>query len=76
MAVGLDPKLLASAARFLALGFQIAGSIIAGVVLGWYADQYFGTEPWCTLLFTLGAFYGAMRILLWALKKPSPDRIS
>jgi F0F1-type ATP synthase assembly protein I len=74
--MNLDPKMMAAAGRFLALGFQIAGSIIGGLVLGWYADQYFGTEPWLTLIFTLGAFYGAMRLLLWALKKPSPDRIS
>lgn len=74
--MNLDPKMMAAAGRFLALGFQIAGSIIGGLVLGWYADQYFGTEPLCTVLFTLGAFYGAMRLLLWSLKKPSRDRIS
>lgn len=74
--MNIDTKLLASGARFLALGFQIAGSIIGGLVVGWYADQYFGTEPLFTVVLTLGAFYGAMRLLLWALKKPSPDRIS
>jgi len=73
--VSLDPKLLASAGRFLALGFQIAGSIIGGLLLGWYADQYFGTEPLFTVVLTLGAFYGAMRLLLWALKKPNRGRI-
>ncbi len=74
--MNLDPKMLATAGRFLALGFQIAGSIIGGLLLGHYLDQRFGTEPLFTIVLTLGAFYGAMRLLLWALKKPSPDRIS
>lgn len=72
----IDPKMLAKGGRFLALGFQIAGSIIGGLLLGWYTDRYFGTEPMFTSLFTLAGFYGSMRLLLWALKKPSSDRIS
>ena len=72
----LDPQMLARGGRFLALGMQIAGSIVGGMLLGWYADQYFGTEPWLTASFTLGGFYGSMRLLLWALKKPRPERIS
>jgi F0F1-type ATP synthase assembly protein I len=71
----LDPQMLAKGGRFLALGFQMAGSIIGGLVLGWYVDGYLGTEPLCTTLFTLGGFYGSMRLLLWSLKKPSSDRI-
>ena len=72
----LDPKMLAKVGRFLALGFQLAGSIIGGLILGWYADRYFGTEPLFMTVFTLGGFYGSMRLLLWAIKKPSSDRIS
>ncbi|MFN8641073.1 MAG: AtpZ/AtpI family protein [Candidatus Binatia bacterium] len=72
----LDPQMLAKGGRFLALGFQMAGSIIGGLLLGWYVDRYFGTEPWCTSLFTLGGFYGSMRLLLWSLKKPTRDRFS
>ena len=72
----LDPQMLARGGRFLALGFQMAGAIVGGMVLGWYVDQYLGTEPLFTTLFTLGGFYGSMRLLLWALKKPSSDRVS
>ncbi len=68
--------MLAKGGRFLALGFQLAGSIIGALLLGWYADRYFGTEPWLTALFTLGGFYGSMRLLLWSLKRPTPDRFS
>ncbi|HSQ00343.1 MAG TPA: AtpZ/AtpI family protein [Candidatus Dormibacteraeota bacterium] len=72
----LDPKMLAKSGRFLALGFQIAGSIIGSMLLGWFTDRHFGTEPMFTALFTLAGFYGSMRLLLWAIKKPSSDRIS
>lgn len=72
----LDPQMLAKGGRFLALGLQIAGAIIGGLLLGWYTDRYFGSEPLFTTLFTLGGFYGSMRLLLWALKKPRRDRIS
>ena len=72
----LDPTMIAKGGRFLALGMQIAGSIIGGMLLGWYADQYFCTEPSLTAIYTMGGFYGSMRLLLWALKKPTPDRIS
>lgn len=70
-----DQKMLAKGGRFLALGFQIAGSVIGGMLLGWYADHYLGTEPILTIIFTIGGFVGSMRLLLWAIKKPSSDRI-
>ena len=38
--------------------------------------RYLGTAPLFTLLLTIGGFVGAMRLLLWSLKKTSPDRIS
>ena len=72
----LDPQMIAKGGRFLALGFQLAGSIIGGLLLGWWLDGYCGTVPLFTTLFTLGGFYGSMRLLLWSIKKPTPDRFS
>ena len=72
----LDPQMLAKGGRFLALGMQLAGSIVGGLVLGWWVDGYFGTEPLFTTVFTLGGFYGSIRLLLWSLKKPTPDRFT
>ena len=46
------------------------------MLLGWCVDRYFDTSPMFTSLLTLGGFYGSMRLLLWAIKKPSSDRIS
>ncbi len=60
---------LIAGARYMALGFEFAGTIVAAVVLGYYADLYLGTAPLCTLLLTVGGMFGALRRLLWSLKK-------
>ena len=60
-----------SGARYAATGFEFAGIVIAGVFMGHKIDEYLGSEPWCMLLFTLGGFYGALRRLLWSLKRHS-----
>lgn len=62
---------LIAGARYLALGFEFGGTIVAAVVLGYYADAYLGTPPLFTLLLTVGGMVGAVRRLLWSLKKHS-----
>ena len=37
-------------ARYLALGSQIAASMLIPVFLGWWMDTRFETEPWFMLL--------------------------
>lgn len=69
--MNLDRDTLLNGGRFLALGFQIAGAIVGGLLVGYYADAYLGTPPLLTLLFTIGGLVGAMRLLLWSLKKSS-----
>jgi len=61
----------AAGARLIAVGTEFAITIVAGVAIGYKVDQYCGSEPWLMLLFTLAAFYGAMRRLLWAIKRNS-----
>ncbi|OFV88725.1 MAG: hypothetical protein A3J75_02380 [Acidobacteria bacterium RBG_16_68_9] len=58
-------------ARYLAFGLEFAVIVIVGVVLGYHADRHLGTEPWLMLVLTLGGLYGALRCLLWSLKKHS-----
>jgi F0F1-type ATP synthase assembly protein I len=62
---------LLAGTRFIATGSEFALTVVAGVAVGYYADQYLGTEPWLMLVFTIAGFYGALRRLLWALKKHS-----
>jgi F0F1-type ATP synthase assembly protein I len=68
----LDRDTLLNSGRYLAVGFQIAGSIVAGLLVGSYLDGAIGSTPLFTLLLTVGGFIGALRILLWSLKKSSP----
>lgn len=60
---------LAAGVRYMAFGTELAVTVVAGVVLGYKADAYFGTEPWLMLLLTLGGLYGAVRRLLWSLNR-------
>lgn len=34
---------------YMGLGFELVVPIIAGVLLGYWADSRWGTEPWLTL---------------------------
>jgi len=68
----LDRDSLVNSGRYLAVGFQIAGAIVGGLLAGYFLDDYLRTPPLFTLLFTVGGFVGALRVLLWSLKKSSP----
>jgi len=57
--------------RYLGFGMEFAFTIVAAVMLGYYADDYLRTTPWLMLLFTVGGMVGAVRRLLWSLKKHS-----
>jgi len=59
------------AAQFAALGIEFAGIVVAGVIAGYYLDQYLHTPPLFTLLLTLGGMGGALYRLLWMLKRLS-----
>lgn len=68
----LDRDTLVNSGRYLAVGFQIAGAIVGGLLVGYFLDGYMGSAPLFTLLLTIGGFIGALRVLLWSLKKSSP----
>jgi len=56
-------------ARYMALGFEFAAIIVSAVVAGYYLDAYLASAPWLMLLLIVGGFVGAVRRLLWSLKK-------
>jgi ATP synthase protein I len=60
-----------SGARYAGFGFEFAATIVVGVVLGSYLDDWLGTEPWLMLLITLAVMVGALRRLLSSLKRHS-----
>ena len=60
-----------AAMQYAAVGLEFGMIAALGVIGGYYADQYVGTAPLFTLLLTLGGMYGAIRRLIWSLKKIS-----
>ncbi len=59
MAPRLDPR----AARYSAIGLEMAGVIVGMTLLGNWLDQRWGTEPWLALTGVLlgsAAGFGAM----------------
>jgi len=57
------------AAQFAALGIEFASIVVAGVIAGYYLDDYLHTAPLFTLLLTMGGMGGALYRLLWMLKR-------
>ena len=56
------------AVQMTALGLEFSGSVIGGLILGYYLDKWLGTEPWLLLVGTFGGL-GAAVIRLVALTK-------
>jgi F0F1-type ATP synthase assembly protein I len=51
---------------YLAVAFELPGTIFGGLLVGYFLDQYFGTSPWLLILVTAFAFAGAfVRLLQW-----------
>jgi F0F1-type ATP synthase assembly protein I len=55
---------------FIAIGFELGFSVIAGILLGQYIDKLVGTEtPWFTILGLLAGGFAGFNILLRMLKR-------
>jgi ATP synthase protein I len=61
-------KLWVIAGELTAVAFEFVGSVVVGVVVGYFADRQFDTEPWLLIAFTLfgtsAGFYQMVRILM------------
>jgi ATP synthase protein I len=65
LAEGLDANLNGGGSLF--------GSILAGLLIGYFLDQWLGTAPWLLIVLTLlGAYSGSMR--LWAIAKEQEEK--
>jgi F0F1-type ATP synthase assembly protein I len=57
---------LRKAGLYLGVAFELPGTILAGLVIGYYADDYFDSSPWMLLICTALAFIGAfVRLVQW-----------
>lgn len=58
--------ILRRAGLYLGVAFELPGTILGGLVVGYFADDYFGTSPWLLISCTAVAFIGAfIRLLQW-----------
>ena len=53
----------------LALAWSFGWRIAAGIILGYYADQWLGTSPLLTLVFGLSALAMGVRAMLAVLRE-------
>ena len=59
--------ILRRAGLYLGVAFELPGTILGGLVVGYFADNYFGSSPWLLITCTAIAFVGAfVRLLQWA----------
>ena len=64
---------LVTGARYAAIGFEFAAIIVVTVVAGYHVDRWLGTAPAFMLLLTAGGFIGALKRLLWSLKRDTSE---
>jgi F0F1-type ATP synthase assembly protein I len=55
------------AGLYLAIAFELPGTILGGLIVGYFLDSYLGTSPWFLIAVTAIAFAGAfVRLVRWA----------
>ena len=58
---------LRRAGLYLGVAFELPGTILGGMVVGYYLDEYFGSSPWLLITSAALAFTGAfIRLARWA----------
>ena len=58
--------------RYGALGFEFAGAVVAGLLLGHYADTWFDTAPLLMIVGVAAGLAGAVARLVVVLQRLSP----
>ena len=58
--------ILRRAGLYLGVAFELPGTILGGLVVGYFADDYLGSSPWLLIACTAVAFVGAfIRLVQW-----------
>lgn len=54
------------ASVYLGVAFELPGTILGGLLVGYLLDNYFDTSPWLLITLTVLAFVGAfIRLVQW-----------
>jgi ATP synthase protein I len=57
---------LSKAGLYLGVAFELPGTILGGIVIGYFLDRYLGTSPWLLIALTALAFAAAfVRLVRW-----------
>ncbi len=52
---------------YLGIAFELPGTILGGMLVGYLLDDYFATSPWLLITLTVLAFAGALiRLVYWS----------
>ena len=65
---------LFSYGKYGAIGFEFAGAVVAGILLGRYCDSAFGTAPLLLVLGAIGGMAGALYRLVIVLQHMSRQK--
>ena len=65
---------LQKAAKYAAVGLEFPTTVAAGLFLGYYLDEYFGTRPWLVLVVGLLGLVAALYRMVVLLRHFSQDR--
>jgi F0F1-type ATP synthase assembly protein I len=58
----------------LAIAWSLGWRVAAGILVGYYLDEWLGTSPWLTLVFSLAAFASSVRTMIALTRTREPDR--
>ena len=54
----------------LAIAWSLGWRVAAGILAGYYADEWLQTSPWLTLAFSLAALASSVRMMIVLGRKP------
>ena len=61
-----SPARFVRIAKYAAIGLQFPSTILAGLVVGYLLDGYFGTSPWLLVAMAFGGFFVAVfQLIQW-----------
>ena len=61
-----ETSFLRRAGLYVGIAFELPGTILGGLLVGYLLDNHFGTSPWLLIGMTLLAFAGAfLRLIHW-----------
>jgi len=56
-------------AELMALAWSLGWRIAAGIIIGYYVDQWLGSAPWLTLVLSITALVSGVRQMLTVLNE-------